>query len=302
MIGKKQMEDRMGNTSIQMEELVSLLERNVQNDGMFDTVIPNHVVIRGNAPHQCQPDVIPAGIVLGCQGTKYIHLDGRRYDFIPGNFMVLFLPMVAMCEVTEASQEKPFLATGLSLDQDRLAKMLMTLDRFEPGPPTSHQADLSGLFSAPVQNSLLDAMVRLLRTLERPAASAALADGIIDEIYFHILTDGAGGALRHYLQQRGQIRQIARAVEHVHQNLDKQVSVDQLAEIVHMSSSGFHRKFKEVMHLSPLQYAKSIKLSKAQEYLSSGKSVSEAGYLVGYNSPAQFSREYKRHFGMVPSA
>ncbi len=69
-----------------------------------------------------------------------------------------------------------------------------------------------------------------------------------------------------------------------------------------MSGSGFHKKFKDVMHLSPLQYAKLIKLNKAQAYIRDGKSVSEAGHMVGYNSPAQFSREYKRQFGVVPSA
>jgi AraC-like DNA-binding protein len=69
-----------------------------------------------------------------------------------------------------------------------------------------------------------------------------------------------------------------------------------------MSSSGFYKSFQDVMHLSPLQYAKSMKLFRAQTLIQEGKSVSEAGYLVGYNSPAQFSREYKRHFGFTPSA
>ena len=120
---------------------------------------------------------------------------------------------------------------------------------------------------------------------------------------FHpVLIEEQGGALKYLLQQNGQIQQIAKAVEYVHQNLDKPVSVDYMAEIVNMSNSGFHKKFKEVMHLSPLQYVKSIKLNRAQAYILEGKSVSEAGYMVGYNSPAQFSREYKRHFGVVPSA
>lgn len=56
------------------------------------------------------------------------------------------------------------------------------------------------------------------------------------------------------------------------------------------------------MHVSPLQYAKSVKLQRAQALLQEGKNVSQAGYMVGYNSPLQFSREYKRHFGYPPSA
>ena len=147
-----------------------------------------------------------------------------------------------------------------------------------------------------------DAAIRLIKTLGNPSEAAVLGEAIIDEIYFRVLTDVQGGALTYLLQQRGQIQQIARAVEYVNQNLGKPVSVDDLADMVNMSTSGFHKKFKEVMHVSPLQYAKSIKLNRAQTYILQGKSVSEAGYIVGYNSPAQFSREYKRHFGVVPSA
>ena len=103
------------------------------------------------------------------------------------------------------------------------------------------------------------------------------------------------------LQQRGQIQQIARAVDCLHQNLEKVVSVDELAGLVIMSRSTSHKKSNEVMHLPPLQYAKRVKLNKAQSCILTGMSVSEAGYTVGYNSPAQFSREYKRYFGVPPS-
>lgn len=83
--------------------------------------------------------------------------------------------------------------------------------------------------------------------------------------------------------------------------LSLNVSIDDLAGMVNMSSSGFHRKFKEVTHVSPLQYTKLIRLNKARSYILEGRKASEAGYRVGYNSPAQFSREYKRQFGVPPS-
>lgn len=88
------------------------------------------------------------------------------------------------------------------------------------------------------------------------------------------------------------------AVTYIHQNQDKPVSVERLAEIVHMGQTSFYENFRKVMHVSPLQYAKSVKLNRAQALIKEGKQANEAGYLVGYNSPAQFSREYKRHFGV----
>ena len=95
---------------------------------------------------------------------------------------------------------------------------------------------------------------------------------------------------------------ISKAVEHIHRNVDKPVSVDELAKMVHMSRPTFYENFRAVMHISPLQYAKSVKLGRAQALIQEGKKANEAGYLVGYNSPSQFSREYKRHFGYAPSA
>jgi AraC-like DNA-binding protein len=124
----------------------------------------------------------------------------------------------------------------------------------------------------------------------------------VDEIYYRLLCDERGGELRVLLQQRGQVQRISKAVDHIHRNLDQPVSVERLAEMVYMSRTSFYETFRDVMHVSPLQYAKGVKLVRAQALIQEGKNVSEAGYMVGYNSPAQFSREYKRHFGYVPSA
>ena len=124
----------------------------------------------------------------------------------------------------------------------------------------------------------------------------------IDEIYFRLLSDARGGELRHLLQQRGEIQRISRAVNQIHQNLDQPVSVEGLADMVHMGQTSFYENFKKVMHMSPLKYAKAVKLDRAQRLIREGKKANEAAYLVGYNSPAQFSREYKRHFGFAPSA
>ena len=152
-----------------------------------------------------------------------------------------------------------------------------------------------------MNDKLLDASIRLLKTLDSPDEATIIGEAVIDEIYFRILKHERGGTLPHLLQRQGQIRQIAQAVEYVHHNLSEIISIDELATLVRMSRSAFHKKFKEVMHLSPVQYAKQVKLNKARVHIINGMNVNEAGYMVGYNSPAQFSREYKRYFGVMPS-
>jgi AraC-like DNA-binding protein len=285
-----------------MAEFVSLVEKHTQQDGICQTSIDNLVTYRETRLHTLVPYVYEPGIVIGAQGKKHVYLDGKRYDYSAGNFMSLFVPMPVECELVEASPEKPLLGIGIYFDRNRLANMLLKLDMIDQPDVNPDTHDASILFSGPINDSLLDAAVRLLSALGNPGEAAILGESIIDEIYFRVLSDKQGGRLAYHLQQRGHIQQISRAVEYVHQNLEKPISVEELADIVHMSSSGFHKKFKEVMHLSPLQYAKSIKLNRAQTYILEGKNASEAGYMVGYNSPAQFSREYKRHFGFVPSA
>lgn len=286
-----------------MLEFIHLLEKHSPDEGANQTMVPNLKTWKVSAPYKLTPQVYEPCIILGAQGKKNIFLDGKRYDYNPGSFMTLFASMPLECELIEASPEKPLLAAIIQFDRNRISQMILKMN--QAAPPIIEQDtpnNVSGIFSAPLGQNLLDVMIRLLKTLDDPNEASILGESAIDEIYFRILRDEQGGMLQYHLQQRGQLHEIIRAVEYVHQNLDKSMSIDDLADIVNMSISGFHKKFKEVMHLSPLQYAKSIKLNKAQHYIMEGKSVSEAGFMVGYNSSAQFSREYKRLFGISPSA
>lgn len=290
----------MQNRTEKMNEFVKLLEKLVPEEGIVETGIDKLVLYRSSKTHKDKPQSYEPAIIIGAQGKKRIYIEGRKYEYGAGQFLTVLVPMPASCELIEASPEKPLLGLGMILDRDRLLKIFLKMDNLE-APAKKDHSNLSSIFSASIPDSLLDAVVRLLKTLHDPAETAVIGDAILDEIYFHIITGENGESLRQLLQQNGQIKQIARAVEHVHKNLDQIISVEVLAKLVNMSASGFHKKFKEVMHLSPLQYAKSIKLNKAHSYIVEGKSISEAGFLVGYNSPAQFSREYKRHFGVSPS-
>ncbi|MEM7330924.1 MAG: AraC family transcriptional regulator [Chloroflexota bacterium] len=282
-------------------EFLELLDRHTSDDGIGTTPIPNLHTIRTSQLNARQPQVYPPGIVLGAQGIKHIYLGGKRYVYGRGHMIASFLSVAALCEVVQASPEKPLLGIGITMDLNRISQMIVTMARFEPFSSQIDEGEPSAIFTAPIKENLLDAAVRLLRTLENPSEAAILGQSVVDEIFFRLLSEEQNGRLKNVLQQRGQIQQIARAVEHLQNHLDKPVSIDELASLVNMSSSGFHKKFKQVMHASPLQYAKSIKLNRAQEYLMSGKTVSETAYLVGYNNLAQFSREYKRHFGNPPS-
>jgi len=291
----------MHNLHTRLDELVRLIDKHTPEDGLYDTAVEGLFTFRGSEPHEKTRIIYEPGIVFAAQGGKNVYLEGKRYDYQPGNFLALFAPLPVECEVTEATAQKPLLGAGLYFDQNRLAKLMLKMESVEPPQAVGLEIDPSAIFSAQLEDEMLDAIIRLLRTLDSPSEAAILGEAIIEEIYFRLLTIWQGGELVHLLQRRGQIKQISKAVDYVHQNLDKPLSIDDMASVVNMSTSGFHKKFKEVMHLSPLQYAKSVKLNRARNYIIDGRNANEAGFLVGYKSSAQFSREYKRHFGIAPS-
>jgi AraC-like DNA-binding protein len=284
------------------ERLVSLMEQHSPQEGINLAGIPDFGVFKASATQVRKPVIDVAALFIVGQGKKACYVGSRAFDYSAGNVLTMFCPMAVEVEFLEASPAKPFLAAGVVLDLGRLAEVLLRLDRIEGAAAKPTSVDPSGVLSIPLTDSLLDPFIRLFEAGSSPRDAAMLGDSIVDEIYYRLLSGERGGELRYLLQQRGQIQQISKAVEHIHQNVDKPVSVDELAEMVHMSRPTFYENFRSVMHISPLQYAKSVKLDRAHALIGEGKKANEAGYLVGYNSPSQFSREFKRHFGYAPSA
>jgi AraC-like DNA-binding protein len=285
-----------------LEKLVSLIEQHSPQEGVNFSRIENFGAFKASATQGRTPFFEISAIVIVGRGKKYCYVGDKRYEYSPGIVQVTFFPMPVDLEIVEASPEEPLLSVWVGIDLSRMADVLLRIDRIDGTVAKSVSSDLSGIFSTSLNDRLLDPTIRLLESLSDPRDAAMLGEMIMDEIYYRLLCHERGGELRFLLQQRGEIQRISKAVEYIHQNLDQPVSVDRLAEMAHMSRTIFFENFRQVMHMSPLQYAKSVKLYKAQILIKEGKKANEAGYLVGYNSPTQFSREYKRYFGFPPSA
>lgn len=292
----------MNNSRTGMAEFIDLLLKHSPQEGVNLLPIEGVFVFRDSEVHSRIPAVYPPGLGLIAQGRKKLYLKDGAVDLVGGTYVSVFFPMPVESVILEARPDKPFLGVGLFFDPIRIADMLLKIEKVGNIPsPQSDNGKVSGIFTGLISDNVLDAATRLIKTLDNPTEASVLGQPIVDELYFRILTDEHGGALKYHLQQQGWVQQISSAIEYIHQNLEKSISVDKLAELVNMSQTSFHRKFKEVMHLSPIQYVKLVKLNKAQTYITEGTCVSEAGSRVGYKSSAQFSREYKRHFGRTPS-
>lgn len=285
-----------------IEQFIEFTAQNSPQDGWNFSIIENFGTLKSSLPISRHPTCDPSAIFVIGQGSKTCYVGGKQHEFKVGDVLVLFHPMAMETEIVGASVDKPFLMAGIALDLERMADVLLRIDRLEGVVPKPNSVDSSNIVSLPLNDNLLDPFIRLFKLLANPRDAAILSDSIKDEIYYRLLSEDRGNELRFLLQQRGDIQRISKAVDYIHENLDKAISVEHLAEMVHMGQTAFYENFKNVMHLSPLQYAKSVKLYEAQKLIKAGRNVGEAGYSVGYNSPAQFSREYKRHFGVSPSA
>jgi AraC-like DNA-binding protein len=157
--------------------------------------------------------------------------------------------------------------------------------------------------STPMDDAMQASVLRLLEAMHRPLEAAVLGAGLLRELYFRVLTGAQGSSLREALAMRGQFGQIGRSLRPIHASYARPLDVRQLADEAGMSIPSFHSHFKAITQVSPMQYVKSTRLHQARLLMVRKDLTAEAaGYAVGYASPSQFSREFRRLFGLTPAA
>lgn len=230
------------------------------------------------------------------QGAKQVVIGDRtvRYDAAHGMIATLDLP--AMCQIEEAAPERPFAAIVLELDRDLLAGLAADLPGQAPGPPAP-----TGFALTPLTAGLRQALDHFLALLDQPEDIAVLAPLREREILYRIFQGPQTALLHQIIRDDGRFSQVRRAVDWIRAHLDHPLRVERLADASGMSVAAFHRNFKAVTAMSPLQYQKMLRLQAARRLLVAGSTARQAAFSVGYESASQFSREYARMFGAPPS-
>lgn len=279
------------------ERAIALALARAPDDGLHETPLPGLRLIRASAPALPVPAIYEPGLVLVLQGRKQARQGDRvvQYDAM----QCLLVPVTALPrgQVVEASPDKPYLCLRLSCETQALAELLLDADL-----PSAAEGD-AGLQVAPVTAPLLEAALRLLRLLDTPADLKTLAPLVQREILYRVLTGPLGPRLRALAQGDGVARRLNRVIEQLTRRFAEPLSIDELASLAHMSPSTLHLRFKQLTALSPLQFQKTLRLQHARRLmLSDGLDAASAAHRVGYESPSQFSREYRRLFGAPPRA
>jgi transcriptional regulator GlxA family with amidase domain len=200
-------------------------------------------------------------------------------------------------QVLEASAERPYLSLLLELDPALVGSVMVEAGHLSSG----NQGNVRAMDVSPLDAGLLDAVVRLVRLLDSPAEARVLRPLITREIVYRLLIGDQGNRLRQVALLGGHTDRIAEAVVRLRRELNKPLRIDSLAREMGMSVSGFHHHFKAVTAMSPLQFQKQLRLQEARRLLlSENLDAASAGSRVGYDDASQFSREYKRLFGLPP--
>ena len=281
-----------------LDELRELLDRHVSPD--LATTIDGVRICK--VDHAASPVSSMSGTVLAvvARGGKRLALGDRVYDYGAGQYLVASVDLPVTGHVIDAAPGKPALGFGMTLEPAAIAELLL-----QAGPgdlPRSGGTARPGIAVSDAPEELLDAVVRLLRLLGRPRDRKALVPLVKREILWRLMTGEQGDAVRQLGLADSSLSHITRAVRWIRENYSRPFRVEEVAQLSGMSVSAFHRNFQAVTAMSPIQFQKQIRLQAARLLLAnSPNDVTGVGNRVGYDSPSQFSREYRRLFGAPPS-
>jgi AraC-like DNA-binding protein len=247
-----------------------------------------------------EPDhsLTDALLIVMAQGGKRLLLGDQVFEYRAGQCLIVAADLPVTGDFRDASPQVPSLAVGLALRPAAIASLLLQ------APIARHSrttADPPAIATAQAGPELLDAVARMLRLLDHPSDAPVLAPLIEQEILWRLLTGPHGGMIRQIGLADSGLSHVTRAIGWIRDNYAEPMRISDLAGLAAMSPSAFHRAFRAVTGMSPLQYQKRIRLQEARSLLVARPGdVTGVGHLVGYDSPTQFNREYRRLFGAPP--
>jgi AraC-like DNA-binding protein len=277
--------------------LAHVIGRFAQSDGDYTTAVPGLTLHRRKSPTEPLHCIYNLGLGVVAQGAKQVLMGGETHDYGPGHSVLTTIDLPVVSHVTQASAREPFLGMVLTLDARSVVAIASEMD----GPPRPRDDASRSITFEPLDADLLDALVRLVGLLGERALVDRLAPLIQQEITIRLLAGRHGPQLRHLVTVGSPSQQIARAVAWLKQHFVQALPGNDLADRAHMSPSTFRQHFRALTGVSPLQYQKQLRLQEARQLmLNENLDAGSAAGRVGYESPSQFSREYRRLFGAPP--
>ena len=281
------------------KSLVDLVDGLAPTEGITSTAWPGLTVVRCSSSLPRQPMTYVPSLCVVLQGQKRVYFGEQVLKYDPSNYLMVTVGLPLDVEI-EASPENHLLALALEIEMAAVSQLLIDLGD-EPEEKTRMESRSPALFVSRIDSDLSEALGRLLRAVSRPTDLKVLGPSINREIIYRILRGEQGDMLRTLLLRSNMAHRIARIARYLKDHCAEPWTVELVARKWGMSKSTLHHNFRDVTGMSPLQFIKRTRLHEARAIiLEQQMGVAEAGFKVGYESPSQFSREFKRLFGVSP--
>jgi AraC-like DNA-binding protein len=280
--------------------LIESVKRYTERQGgesPFVTPIDGVTILRADRERHPSHLVMKPALCVVIQGAKWTTFGGKRYDYRAGQALVVSVELPAMSRIVQASPDEPYLCVVIEFDLGLMREVMEQLDR----PPASEGELGHGVFVTDFDGPLADCVQRAIRLLDTPRAIPVIAPMIMREICYWLLAGAHGGEVAKLVLANSHVERVVNAIHNLRTRFAETVRVEELASFAQLSLSAFHRQFKALTSMTPLQYQKQLRLLEARHLMLTGAANAEAAaYRVGYESPSQFSREYARMFGAPP--
>jgi AraC-like DNA-binding protein len=280
----------------ELELLRTVIGRHAHN-AHLQTELDGLTISATDEPTDVRSGIAEPTLAVVAQGSKRTVLGDGVFDYSAAEFLVVTIEAPVVGRVTEASATVPFLGCGVRLDAAEIATLIL-----DSAPSVRDPAGRTPtIASARADDNLIAAVSRFVALLDSPADAAVLAPLYRREILWRLLTGPCGRMIRGIGLADNNLADIARTLRWIRENYREPVRVDDLASLAGMSASTYHRHFRAVTRMTPIQYQKAVRLQEARASLLEGqRDVSQVAHAVGYDSASQFSREYRRQFGAPP--
>lgn len=270
-------------------------DAHLNKEGVATTPIPGVFILSETAPSMLQFAITKPLLALVLQGRKRVTMGSHTFDFGMGESLLVTMDVPTVSQVITASAATPYYSFVVELDAAVITELVGDMDKLEASPDLPVRVDQ-------IEEDVAETALHLLKLLDRPHALKMLGRQLVRELHYWLLSGRYGKSMRALGNTDSHARRIARAVEIIRAKYDQPLRIKTLAVAAGMSISVFHKHFRNVTTLTPLQFQKQLRLVEARKLmLVQGAAISTAAHRVGYESVTQFTREYSRMFGQPPA-
>ncbi|MDD5051578.1 MAG: AraC family transcriptional regulator [Sulfuricurvum sp.] len=282
-----------------IKELIPIVDKSTKYEGINQTAIPFVQFFKAFTTSQILHTVYEPSLFIILQAAKIVTLGSHTYRYDPLSYLVSSVHLPVAGQIIEASEALPFLSVQITFTPEQIYKIAEQLNPINQAE--SHETSI-GISMKEIGHELIEAVHRLICLSNKPRDIDVLAPLYLQEILYRLLLSDQAKTLMQFAPIESNAGRIAKSIQLIQKDLFESITIQELADQIGMSASSFHKHFKNITTMSPIQYRKLNRLQEARRLmLSQHLDVSDAAFQVGYESPSQFSREYTRYFGLSPS-